>query len=909
MTLSDLGAAICAGQGELVGRRDETAVLGEMLGRAREGTGGALVLWGEPGIGKSALLRHVHDQAADFHRLSYLATRAESDLAFAGLHGLLRSVTDHVESLTPAQATALHAALGASGEPADRLLVGSAVLSLLGELAEDRPVLVTVDDGQWLDPATGRCLGIVARRVRAHPVVIVLADHSGPATRPWEGVPDVRVEGLSDESARQLLTAVVPRAGETAVRDLVGKAGGNPLALHELAGLGDAAEQPHGTGPRLQRAFRAGIEALSPPAQLLTVLAAAEDHGDRLTVQRAGCAAGADDAAWDEATGAGLLQVAGNRVGFRHPIVRRAVYEGCGGAARRRAHRALAATLPDEAEERAWHLAAVAHDHNEDVARLLERTAVRSRLRGAGTTAARALRRAAELSAAPLDASQRLAEAARASWDSGWATTAERLLDDAERLAPGPHIAGRSQGLRGVLEFARGVPELAHHYLTTDLAGVSDPRTAVELGTMAVHAAWSAGRADLQAGTLELLRELDIDGPPDWWTDDGSAGPATGSSDVDESDVDELVAGTRTTTPHLLPPTPLGIAWGIDKPMEDALRHRLPQLRRRRERARLAVVLARTAMLDTAAGRWAAAECSATEGLRLAEEVGADHVASHCRTSLGWLAAARGDECTVAEVTDRMLETSLPRGVRALSAAAYWSRGIAALFQERPEDALDDLLRLAEPGHGAQHPTFALLAAFDTAEAAVHVGRGDIAEDRARVLDAWARRTGAPWARCAAHVARALLGGPRVEYAFQAALAVPDGRAHPLLHARAQLLYGEWLRRGRRRTAARVHLDGAAEVFDRLGAEPLRRRAQRERDLTGPPGHRGTADAMAANRLTAQEHRVARLAAEQLTNREIAVQLRISHRTVGHHLRNVFAKLGISTRAELNHTGTRAEPS
>ncbi|EGX58192.1 LuxR family transcriptional regulator [Streptomyces zinciresistens K42] len=875
-------------------------------------------MWGEPGIGKSALLRYVQSRAADFVRLSHSATRPESDLAFAGLHGLLWPLADRVALPATAQAAAVRAALGLSGEPTDRLVVGAAVLSLLGGLAEQQPVLVVVDDGQWLDGATALCLGFVARRVGAHPVVVVLADQSDPAARPWEGVADVRVDGLSDESARQLLATAAPLTDGATTRNMVREAGGNPLALHELAALaGDLDDAEHRrkrgrppVGPRMRQAFRAGIEALSPPAQLLTVLAAAEEHGDRLTVQRAGRASGAGDAAWEEVTNAGLLHVAGNRVGFRHPVVSRAVYEGSSAATRRRAHRALAATMPDEAEERAWHLAAMTHDRDENVARLLERTAARSRLRGATKTAARAWWRAAELSAAPIDASQRLAEAARASWDAGWAATAERLLDDAERLAPGAHVARRSRGLRGIMEFTRGMPETAHHFLITDMKRVSEPETALELGTLAMRAAWSVGRGDLRDTALELLLEGDVEGRTGlpgtlaWWSDDVAADAAPADTPV----ADDAAARARTAILPLLPPTPLALAWGIDKPTGDALRRRIPHLRRRSERARLAIALAQTAMLDNAAGRWPQSESSAAEGLRLAQDLRADHIASHCRTSLGWLAAARGDERAVAEATARTLETSLPQGVRALSAAAYWNRGMAALFHERPEEALDSLVRLTEPGHGAEHPTFALLAALDTAEAAVRVGRSDLADGRARVLDAWARRTGAPWARCAAHVTRGLLAGARAESAFRAALDVPGARLQPLLYARAQLSYGEWLRRGRRRIDARVQIGAASAAFDRLGAQPLHHRAQREQDLTGPPRRRGSSDTRAVSRLTPQEQRVAQLAAEQLTNREIGVQLRISHRTVGHHLGNVFAKLGINTRTELSCITAAPEP-
>lgn len=946
------GALACAEPTALVGRAQETALLDGLLAQARCGVGGALVLWGEPGIGTSALLRHAHERAADFVRLTHRAARPEADLPLAGLHGLLRPVADRVESAATPSAAALRAALGSGAEPTNRLQVGAAVLSLLCGLAERQPVLVSVDDGQWLDRATARCLGFVARRVRTHPVVVVLSDHGDPAARPWEGLPDVRLGALSDESARRLVLTAAPCADEAAVRRAVRESGGNPLALLERAGAAsgdaDASEDgPDGdrprvgtgpsagprVGPRVRRAFRAGMAALRPGARLLTVLAAAEDHGDRLTVRRAGHALGADEADWDAAVHAGLLRVTGDRVGFRHPVVRGAVYEGCGAEERRRVHRALAAALPDGARERAWHLAAAAHDRDEEVATLLERTAVRARRAGAATAAVRAWRRAAELSPAPTDASRRLAGAARAAWDAGSADTAERLLDDAERLAPGAHPARGGRGLRGVLEFARGRPDLAHHYLAADLARAEDPATARELGATALRAAWSAGRGDLRAGTLQRLLAPGSGGGagggigasllPEWWDDAAAeaaptgaspSGPAPKAPDPDGGsgpgpDPDArsraLVALARATPPRLLPPTPLAVAWGIDGPMADALRRQAPSLRRGSERARLAVALAQTAVLDAFAGRWEAAESAAAEGLRLAEDAGADHVASQCRACLGWLAAARGDERTVAEATARTLETSLPRGVRALSGAAHWARGMASLFHERPEEALDALTRLTEPGHGAAHPTLALLASLDTAEAAVHVGRHDLAQERARALDAWARRTAAPWARSAAHLVRALLAGPRAEDDFRAALAVPGADSHPLPHARARLLYGEWLRRDRRRTEARVRIEEAAAVFDRLGAAPLRARARRESDLTGPPGRR--TDVGAPHRLTPQEQRVARLASEQLTNREIAVRLRISHRTVGHHLANVFAKLGINARTDLGRPRPRPD--
>ncbi|GAA2125704.1 hypothetical protein GCM10009802_31240 [Streptomyces synnematoformans] len=500
-----------------------------------------------------------------------------------------------------------------------------------------------------------------------------------------------------------------------------------------------------------------------------------------------------------------------------------------------------------------------------------------------------------------------MAAAARAAWGAGAAAAALLRPVDAEWLRGELPVARLGGGLRGILEFACGIPERAHHYLVRDMAVVSEPRRAVELGTVAVRAAWSAGRPDLQREALRQVRAVHPDGDPDlaellpvlrnWWScydRPGAAAPAT--LDLSHGTVGRLGAAAW----ELLPPVPLAQAWGIEGGLLDVLHVQAAQLRRRHELTALALVLSQTAVLDLAAGRWEAAGTAAAEGLRLAGEVGADHVATQCRASLAALAAARGDGRTVGELTARVLEVSVPRGVRVLSAAAYWYRGRAALFAGRPQDALADLLCLAEPGHEAAHPTSALFAAADTVEAAVQAGGTDAAGPRAAMVAEWARRTGAPWARTAAHRLQALVaGGPAAEDSFRAALDTAGAAGCPFEYARTRLLYGEWLRRARRRADARHELAAAAEVFDRLGAEPLRARALRERALTERPAPaRGGGPPTAAG-LTAQELRVARLAADGLTNREIGAQLLISPRTVGHHLASVYPKLGITSRAEL----------
>jgi DNA-binding CsgD family transcriptional regulator/tetratricopeptide (TPR) repeat protein len=897
---------------ELFGRRAETAALGRLLDRAAGGAGSGLVVWGEPGIGKTALLEHAVEAASGATVLRCRGTRMEAGLAFAALHELLWPVLDRLETLAAPQAAALRGALGLSRDTANRFLIGAAVLSLVSGLAGERPVLVVVDDAQWVDEATAHCLGFLARRVTTEPVVVLLTGHEDPSSGPWEGVPAMEVVGLADDDARRLVDADVPDADEALVERAVRTAGGNPLALHELstrdretggAARGLLSGEPVPVGPRLRQAFCTRAEALKPSTRWLLLLAAAEDRGDRHVVHRAGSGWGVDTSTWDEALRSGLIRAAGARLEFRHPLVRAALYDGASFLDRQAAHRALAAALPANAtEERAWHLAAATDGPDEDVAALLEQAAEECLRRSAGPTAVRTLRRAAELSPTPAAAARRLAAAARAAWDAGDAEAARRLLADAERLGGVDPVVRLSGGLRGILEFAHGVPERAHSYLVRDMTVVPETSRAVELGTVAVRAAWSAGRSDLQQEALRRVRAVNTSGDPalsqllpvlrNWWSCYDQAGevvPAT--PDLGGDTLDRL----GTAAWELLPPVPLVQVWGVEGGLLDVLRVQAAQLRRRHEFTALALVLTQISVLDTTAGRWGAAEDAAAEGLRLAEEVGAHHVATQSRASLAVLAGARGEHRAVDEHVTRVLEVSVPRGVRAFNASAYWLRGRAALFDGRPQEALNDLLCLTEPGHEAAHPTFALFAAVDTAEAAVQVGLGDVAEAGVAVVEQWARRTGATWARVAGHRLRGLVqDGSAAEVSFRAALDVEGVGGHPFEQARTLLAYGEWLRRARRRADARFQLAGAAEVFGRLGAEPLRARALREQALT----ERQT-DPPTAGGLTAQEFRVARLAADRLTNREIAAQLLISPRTVGHHLSSVYPKLGITSRTEL----------
>ncbi|MFD3621330.1 ATP-binding protein [Streptomyces sp. NPDC058676] len=911
---------------DLYGRRPEQAALDRILDGARQGDGATLVLWGDPGIGKTALLEYVTESAAaDFTVLRCGGTRLESGLTFAALHELLWPVTERISTLPEPQANALNGALGTSHDVADRFLIGVAVLTLVGELAKERPVLIVADDAQWLDEPSAQCLAFVARRLRNEPVVMLLTGHDDPVDGPWEKLAAMEVQELGDEDARLLARAVAPHADESVIRRTIRAAAGNPLALQELTtsvAAGDISAHPLAdeqiaVGPRLRRAFRARIERLSAPARTALLLAAADDRSDRNTMCQAGLGLGLDSVAWDEALHSGLLTTRSDgRICFRHQLMEAVVYEEAPPANRQAVHHALASVLTGEnADElRPWHLAAALEAVgrlDEGVARLLEESAHRSWARGGCATAARALRRAAKLSPSTDDAARRLAHGARAAWEAGHVDVARGMLERAEGVSSASTVADLSEGLRGLIEFAHGDLETACRQLTRDMERVADPGQAFRLGSMALRAAWAASHGALQSEAFQRLeRRLPQGNFPNadmlpllrqWWTEDRPVG--TDARDQIVAPGAEILSRLSGSSWLLMPPAPLAVAWGIESALQEALRREIDTLRHTDQVTALTQALAQTVALDIAQGSWTSAKANALEGFQVAEGTGDDHLAAQCLAGLGWLAAVRGEEQTVADFAAQTIDEWVPRGVRVFSAGAEWSLGMSALFAGRAEEALDRLVRLSEHGHEAANDTMAVLAALDTAEAALQAGQRATAEEQARLLRRWAERTNAPWAISATHLVHALLASRAdAEKQFRLALDVPGAASRPFNYARTRLLYGEWLRRARRRTDARTQLAEAAETFRRLDTAPLLARTRAEQELTGQQPRRDSARAGArdtSTTLTAQELRVVRLAAEGLTNREIGAQLLISPRTVGHHLANVFPKLGIVARADL----------
>ncbi|MGW1072275.1 AAA family ATPase [Streptomyces sp. NPDC002537] len=414
----------------LHGRHQEKKELDRTLQGARESAGAGLVLRGDPGMGKTALLEYATTSADDFTVLACRGTRMESGLAFAALHELLWPVVDRIGTLPPPQAAALRGALGHGGDVADRFLIGAAVLTLLSELAGEQPVLLVVDDVQWLDAPTVECLRFIVRRLRTEPIALLMATHADPAGGPWDQLPALEIGGLDDADA-----SVLARTVRTA--------GGNPPALQELPTALDVGPAP--LGPRLRRAFNSRIGALGPDTRTLLLLAAAEERGERWVLREAATELGVGEAAWAEALRSGLLDPQGDRVRVRHPLVRTAVYEEAPFTERQAAHRALARALAEAGEDadelRAWHLAYACDGPDEEVAALLAGSADRAWARGGCASAAQILRRAAELSPAAGDAAARLTRGARAAREAGQADAARELLARAEHLSSEKAVA------------------------------------------------------------------------------------------------------------------------------------------------------------------------------------------------------------------------------------------------------------------------------------------------------------------------------------------------------------------------------------------------------------------------------------------------------------------------------------
>jgi DNA-binding CsgD family transcriptional regulator len=902
----------------LRGREYEQAALADVVGRARAGHGSALLLQGQPGVGKSALLE---DAIAAADGMTVLRTRgveSEAPLPFAALHRLLRPTLTHLDRIPARQADALRAAFGESGDDGqgvgDRHLVFLATLNLLSVVAESEPVLAVVDDAHWLDDASAAALQFAARRLEGEAVAIVFAvrDIETGQFDPRD-LTLLNVGGVDETAAAALIADQVTTPIAAQVRaELLEATGGNPLGLVELTRALSPA-QLSGAEPLperlpltdgVERAFLDRYRRLPDPAQTLLLLAAADDSGRVLTLTRAAARLGAGPEALDAAEESGLLGVGdGGVIALRHPLVRSAIYGAATSGRRRQAHRALADALAGTPEEdrRAWHLAASAAGPDEEVVTALDEAAERARRRGGHEAAAAAWTRAAELTVDPQARARRLCDAAASTLAAGHPAETERLVraalvDVTDPLQRADLLQLQAQvewNTRSLDDGTRIVCQAAQ------TAAPHDPSRARVLAMLAA-ALISFGARPVDAPDPATIVAPP---PPDAPAEDRVAGwLLDGFTAVSASDWATAATAFRQAwdTPlgpntHPLLHSNLAIA---TMHLGDDIRaielHDL-QLQHARDAGALNMIehaLTRGVVFRIATGAWADAASAAQEALLLDRNLGLEELTAFPLAELALIAALRGDPQAPAQLNEleAALNRNTPHGaVNGLVAGLqHWTA--ARQLDLAPATALHHLERIELPVvHG--------LAALDRIETAIRAGRRDLAEQWLAELRTFAEGTDMAWAWAATYHCQAVLGGPETEEDFRRALEWHGRSARIPARARTQLALGEYLRRQRRRTDAREHLRAALDTFEALGAGFWAERASQELRASGETARRG--NDLVATGLTPSEAQIAALVRQGLSNKEVAGRLYVSPRTVDFHLRNVYTKLGITSRTEL----------
>jgi len=904
----------------LYGRDAERALIGELLEAAGYSQSSVLVIWGVPGVGKTALLQDARAAANEMQVLIARGVESESQLAFAGLHQLLTPILEHLGDIPPPQADAVGAALGLrEGRQSERFLVFAGCLSLLAAAAERAPLLCLIDDAHWLDAASSDALLFVARRVSAEGIVMLMsAREREGGYLDARGLPSLTLGGLNDDAAAALLEQ---RAGLRATADvrerLIEQTGGNALALLELP-TALTADQLTGTQPlpealpltgQVEAAFLARTARLPAAAQRLLLVASAEASGDLATMLRAAERLGVAAEALSPVEEAGLLRVVGTRFEFRHPMVRSAVYGSAPSVLRRSAHAALAEALPaDEAhpDRRAWHLASAAVEPDAAVVSALEDAGRRAEARTGYLAAARAYERAAELSADPLERGRRLVAAARAANSAGrelqgaaLAAQAEPLVDDPLLLAEIARVKGEAITLHGrpadvvqvLVEAARG-------------AATASPVQALELLMAASRAAVESGDIGALAEIGMLTAEVSVD-PSDevavfmhrlltglcaMWTGDMEAG--TGP-------LKDAVAWAETATDprHLSWAGRASIFLGDDARTSAFLQRAADGARARGAVGLLTSVLAVRAAQLYIANHFEEASVEASEALAIARELGTPNLIPMPLGVLALIAALRGREAEVRERVTEVKDIAGSHGLAMPATEGVWAQATLELSQGNWEKAFHALSALTEARPGFGNAIIALSSAPDRVEAAFRAGRHEDARAALAPFQGWAEHTRMPWAQPTVAKCRALLlTDDEATQEFERAVRL-SADARPLDAARTRLLFGEHLRRQRRRADARAQLRAAVDGFEALGATPWADRARAELRATGESTHKRDPAALAE--LTPQELQVARLVAEGLSNKEVAAHLFLSPRTIDAHLRSVFSKLGVTSRTQL----------
>jgi DNA-binding CsgD family transcriptional regulator/tetratricopeptide (TPR) repeat protein len=903
----------------LLDRATETAALERVLAAVRDGLSGVLVVRGDAGIGKTLLLEWAAGQAHDMQLARVAGIQAEMGMGFAGLHQLLVPFLRGLDGLPGPQRQALESAFGlVAGPVPDRFLVGLAVLTLLTDAAAGQPVLCLVDDAQWLDQVSVEVLGFVARRLYADQVGMLFTERVGEdRAAALAGLPEMTVGGLPAEAADELLavSAAGPVDGQVS-RQIVANTAGNPLALVEVAGELTPAELsgaaplswPLRFGGRLEELYVARVRALPASTQTLLLLAAADPSGDPALVWKAARQLGIDPQA-GETAGVERLVSWEPRVRFRHPLIRSAAYYAAPVPARRRGHQALATvTDPDaDPDRRAWHLAEAAEGPDEQIAAGLERSADRAQARGGLAAAAAFLERAAALTPDPARRAERTLAAAQANRQAGAFGKALEQVATAEAGPLDEFQNARADWLRGQIAFASGLGSDAPPLLlkaakrleplNLDLAR----ETYVDAWQAAFFAGYLAGAGDL----LEVSRAARVLSPP--------AHPPRPVDLVLDGFALLVTDGPTAAAPVLRQATSAFAS--PDIPEEDILRWgfiatvadealwddkgwhvTVRQVQLARDVGaldQLSFLLNRMAVETVWSGDFAAAASLIAEAGTVCEATGS----RFAPVAATMLAAFRGRQAEALPLIQSIIEQATTGGQGISVTVAHWVAAVLYNGLGRYEEAL----AAARQAREHKHVHLSMWALPELIEAAARTGNPRIIGDALARLTEATRAGGTDFGRGIEARSRALLSeAEAAEGSYCEAIdRLSRARRRPDL-ARSHLLYGEWLRRQRRRRDARSQLRTAFAMFDAMGMEAFAGRARAELRATGERAlPRGPG---APEVLTAQEEQIARLVVEHLSNREIAARLFISASTVEYHLRKIFRKLGVSSRAQLART-------
>jgi len=907
----------------LFGREREVQTLTDLIDGVHH-RGAALVMRGEAGVGKTALLAAAARYAAErgARVLRTTGVQSETSLSFASLHELLIPVLPMVDGLPAPQRDAIRVAFGQSaGDAPDLFLVGLATLSLLAEASARAPLLLLADDSQWFDRSTTDVMAFVARRLEAEPIVMLITVREGNSCSLVLSVPpELRLRALGAEAAAALLDAHAPGLAPALRERVLREAAGNPLALTELPGAFEAARlEDDGLLPphlplslRLERAFAARTDGL-PAATRTLLLVAATDEGGVIGEVLAATSALVDhtvtlDAA-APAIAAGLIGIDGAHLRFRHPLVRSTIYQGADPDARRAAHAALAAVLAGDPDRRVWHRAASALGPDEDVASELDEAATRAQQRGGIVVAVAALERAAELTEDGRRRGARLVRAAGLAFELGRPEVVARLLGGLDPAALAP-------------------TELARVAWVREMAGGESPGDPTRIRALVRMADLmsSEGATDL---ALSLLWAAASSG---FWADRG------------EETRDEILAtADRVRTPQSDPrllsiyayaaPIQRGAVvidrisrWAPDESVdpgtlqllgnaaatvgafdlsEGFLSASIGRLREQGRLVHLAQVLVLRAWSEIHLGRWRAARADAEEASRLAQETAQIIWGGGAKAAESILAGLRGEEDDAEAAAAEAERIGLSLGARAVLAVVQLARGLNALGAGRHAEAYAHLRRMFDPADPAHHHMESCWAIGSLAEAAAHSGHRDEARELMERLEPLMRETPSPWFHVAMRHARALLAADADADALYCEALGADLTRWPFERARLEMAYGAWLRRRRRVAESKAPLRTARDAFDAFGANLWGERARQELRAAGEASRRRTSDVRDA--LTPQELQIAQMAAEGMSNKEIGQHLFLSYRTVGTHLYRLFPKLGITTRSHLRRALERGD--